>query len=275
MKQTLVFVLLSILLFSCRTAVQVLDMQPTSSTIKDNQTHYVFDNDTVRIAYHFWGDRGSFWFEIQNKLSVPIYIDWKKSNVVINNIPYPFWDDNKQVNTLSVGKGYGASALRSDGVTISANVGGSLSTSVITAKERITFLSPNAIIFSRQQRIAQEYFILAKDAKRTEEQNDAKPKKTTVVYSQTFSDNTPIHLTNFITLSLSEDFKDEIFVSNSFVASMIKEMDKKHFFGKPTSSEEVLSATYYTYEPKTQSEKRFYIVVPQDYDHKSYWKLKN
>jgi len=267
------FLCLITLLFSCRTAVQVVDMQPTSPTIKDNQTHYVFDNDTVRIAYHFWGDRGEFWFEIQNKLNVPIYIDWKKSNLVNNNTPYPYWDDNKQVNTLSVGKGYGASALRTDGVTVSASVGGSLSTSVITAKERITFLSPNAIIFSKQQRIAQEYFILAKDAKRTEVSNDAKPKKTTVVYSQNFTDdNTPIRLTNFITLSLSEDFKNEIFVSHSFVASAIREMETWHFWGKPISYDERLGTQY---EPKTQSEKRFYIEVPKDYDHKSYWKLKN
>ncbi len=266
------FLCLITLLFSCRTAVQVVDIQPASPAIKDNQTHYVFDNDTVRIAYHFWGDKGQFWFEIQNKLSVPIYIDWKKSNLVNNNIPYPFWDDNKQVSTLSVGKGYGASALRSDGVTVSASVGGSLSTSIITAKERITFLSPDAIIFSRQQRIAQEYFILAKDAKRVEVPYDANPKKNTVVYSQTFADNTPIQLTNFITLSLSEDFKDEVFVSNAFVVSMIQEMDTKHFMGKPISYDDNFNPSY---EPKTQSEKRFYIVVPKDYDHKSYWKLKN
>jgi hypothetical protein len=269
----IVLLCLIILLFSCRTAVQVVDMQPTSPTIKDNQTHYVFDNDTVRIAYHFWGDKGQFWFEIQNKLSVPIYIDWKKSNLLNNNIPYPYWDDNKQVNTLSVGKGYGASVIRSDGVAVSASVGGAVSSSVITAKERITFLSPGSIVSSRWQRVTREYFILAKDAKHTEVPNDAKPSKTTVVYSQPFADdNTPIRLTNFITLSFSEDFKDEIFVSNSFFASMIREMDAKHFWGKPINLDE---NSYFVYDPSSLSEKRFYIEVPQDYDYKSYWKLKN
>ncbi len=247
-------------------------MQPTSPNIKDNQTHYVFDNDTIRIAYHFWGDRGTFWFEIQNKLNVPVYIDWKRSNLVNNNIPNPYWDDNKQVSTVSLGKSYGAAVLGSNCVAISAAVGGSVSNSVITSKERISFLSPKAIMYSPQFRIADKYFVLSKDAVRTEVVNDGKPKKMTPVFTQRLAENTPIEITNFLTLSLTESFDKEIFVSNSFIASEISEMDTEHFMGKAIAYDDNFNPSY---EPKTQSEKRFYIVVPKDYDHRSYWKLKN
>jgi hypothetical protein len=147
----------------------VVDIRPISNEIIDNDSHYVFDNDTVKIACHFWGDNGSFWFEIQNKLEVPIYLDWKRSNLINNNIPYPYWDDNKEVNTLALGKGYGASAMGSDGVVLSAFAGGTASKSIITTKERITFLSPKAIAYSKRYRIANEYFILARNAKVREE----------------------------------------------------------------------------------------------------------
>jgi len=264
--------IISVLFFGCRTAVQVVDMQPTSPNIKDNQTHYVFDNDTIRIAYHFWGDRGTFWFEIQNKLNVPIYIDWKRSNLVNNNIPNAYWDDNKQVSTVSLGKSYGAAVLGSNGVAVSAAVGGSVSNSIVTSKERISFLSPKAITYSPQFRIADQYYVLSKDAVRTDEANDAKPVKMTPVFTQRLAENTPIELTNFLTLSLTESFDKEIFVSNSFIASEVREMETSHFNGKPVGQDYNFGSLY---EPPSASEKRFFLVVPKDYNHRTYWKLKN
>jgi len=264
----IIFLCFVTLLFSCRTAVQVVDMQPTSPNIKDNQTHYVFDNDTIRIAYHFWGDRGTFWFEIQNKLNVPIYIDWKRSNLVNNNIPNAYWDDNKQVSTVSRGMSYGAAVLGSFGVAASSSV----SNSVITSKERISFLSPEAITYSPQFRLADKYYVLSKDAVRTDVANDRKPKKMTPVFTQRLTENIPIEITNFLTLSLTESFDKEIFVSNSFIASEIREMETSHFNGKALNYD---NNNVLVYDPSSFSEKRFYIVVPKDYDHRTYWKLKN
>ncbi|MCF8465157.1 MAG: hypothetical protein K9G41_09965, partial [Flavobacteriales bacterium] len=93
--------------------VQLCLLQPTSPQITEGKNQYVFDNDTVRIVYSFWAKHGQFGFSIENKLSTPIYVDWKKSNLVYNNAPNVYWTDETVVKTNSVtsGVGYRASIV--------------------------------------------------------------------------------------------------------------------------------------------------------------------
>jgi hypothetical protein len=88
------------------------------------------------------------------------------------------------------------------------------------------------------------------------------------VYYQDFTDNTPIQFTNFLSLSPTEKFEDELFISNSFEVSRISELNLNHFLGKQIGEDEYSRPIYQT---KLTSEKRFYIKLPEEYDYKSYW----
>lgn len=272
LQKTIGVFLLSVMMFGCQSYVQVVDMTPIDSSMVDNGDTYGFDNDSVRLTYHFWGESGVYWFEILNELDVPIYIDWKRSNLINNNIPVPYWDSNINTESVAVGTRYGEAVLHSNGAVHSAQGSVVVSNSVTSAEERITFLPPKAVAFSKKYKLVSEsYYVLPKDAEAVEETHDAKPSNTTIVYSQLLADNSPINITNFLTYSLSKGFDEDIFVSNSFEASRIREMELEHFSGKFIKYDGDVPI----YHPKLSSPKRLFILLPKDHNHRSYWKLKN
>ena len=58
------------------------ETKPLSSTSNKDNT---FENDTLKIIYSFWSEGGVFSFSVYNKLSIPLYIDWKKSSFIKNS----------------------------------------------------------------------------------------------------------------------------------------------------------------------------------------------
>lgn len=50
--------------------------------MKDNNT---FEDSTFKITYNFWSNGGVLRFDIYNKLNVPVYIDWSRSNFILND----------------------------------------------------------------------------------------------------------------------------------------------------------------------------------------------
>lgn len=63
---------------------------------KNDNQEFIKDNDTVTIKYTFKGENLPVTLTIYNKLNQPMYIDWDRSVVIINNIQVdgPFYHDN-------------------------------------------------------------------------------------------------------------------------------------------------------------------------------------
>lgn len=63
---------------------------------KNDKQEFIKDNDTVTIKYTFKGENLPVTLTIYNKLNQPMYIDWDRSVVVINNIQVdsPYYQDN-------------------------------------------------------------------------------------------------------------------------------------------------------------------------------------
>ncbi|HEX3010094.1 MAG TPA: hypothetical protein VHO90_21005, partial [Bacteroidales bacterium] len=64
-----------------------------SNLSKNDQKEFFHENDTCLVKYSFEGQNCPLRIEVYNKLSVPIYVDWKKSAVIINNQKYSLWED--------------------------------------------------------------------------------------------------------------------------------------------------------------------------------------
>ena len=59
---------------------------------KANDGQLVIETDTLSIAYCFYGENAPITISIFNKISRPLFIDWSKSAIVINNIATPYKD---------------------------------------------------------------------------------------------------------------------------------------------------------------------------------------
>jgi hypothetical protein len=75
--------LASCFLVSC-TAYQVMTV--SSREVKQNQANeFVVENDSLELSYNFNGKDGPVKIMIRNKLQQPIYVDWKRSALIIND----------------------------------------------------------------------------------------------------------------------------------------------------------------------------------------------
>ena len=63
--------------------------------VNNTESEYVYENDTVKIAYDFWDNHGKMSFSIYNKLNIPIFVDWKNSALIINDNKYAYWEEKE------------------------------------------------------------------------------------------------------------------------------------------------------------------------------------
>src|SRR5690554_6931785 len=127
-------------LVGCRSFVQVFETKAANLETVDET--YVFESDSLKITYNLWKEKGLMKFEIYNKLNVPLYIDWRKSSYIDNDVKLNYWEDVERTNSLYLGYYYESAFLgrRSAGV----------SNATKTKDERITFIPPKAK-YSRSQ----------------------------------------------------------------------------------------------------------------------------
>lgn len=249
--------------------IQIATLRPTGKNITESKDNYVFENDTVKIVYSFWSNGGKFEFTIENKLKTPIYIDWKKSNLVYNDSPNVYWTDETKINSKTVT--HGVSVRGSYGISAGSAV--TNEEAVIRPKERITFLPPASRISRNEYAIENaKYYMLDPNIGGESVKHAADDKKKTVIYEQSFTkENTPIRLRNFLTLSSKESFESEWFIENSFYLHQVSEMELTHFRGKCTGED----SNGQPICPKLlKTNKRYYLSVPKGWDFVKRKKMK-
>lgn len=57
----------------------------SSDMSMNGKQEFVYENDSIRLIYNFNGRNAPINITIQNKLPVPVYIDWQKSALIIND----------------------------------------------------------------------------------------------------------------------------------------------------------------------------------------------
>lgn len=131
----------------CKSYVQVFN---TNSSIKTNDKgFYIYENDSLKITYSFWKEKGLMTFSIFNKLDEPLYIDWKKSSYIDNSVKLNYWvDEEKSKALISYGSYFYDGPLLKPGYTISSTDGASFSS--IVKVERITFIPPKSNYYRSQ-----------------------------------------------------------------------------------------------------------------------------
>jgi hypothetical protein len=232
-KITIVLALFALLTSCSKQFIQIFDAGSTNAQAKDGS--FVFENDTVKITYSFWANKGLVTFSVYNKLSKPIYIDWKSSSFIYNDHKLNYWiDENQKVGVSSMN----SNSYSFDGplnkIRTTMNEGVPQYSSSLLTQERVTFIPPMSY-YDRTQFYLLPVSMCELDTNCTASvvpRND-KPKKNTTVYSYDYtSGNSPLHFRNYLAFSTSPESQQYFFVDNGFYLSSIKEMDVRHYRGK-------------------------------------------
>lgn len=228
MKNFLYFAWLILLIVGCTSYTQVFETKTTNTQLEDG--FYVYETDTIKITYNFWANKGLFSFAIYNKLSKPIYVDWKKSAYIDNSVKLNYWVDAETTNAQTY---YGNYLYNGPAKGVDFIVSESIATSSSTSvkMERITFIPPKSnYIRSQFYILPAEYFRLPFDTKFSLVPKNDDINEMTKVYEKSYSyEDSPLIFRNFIAFSDTEDFEQEYYADNEFYISNIKEMEDEHF----------------------------------------------
>lgn len=95
MKPILPAFVLLLMLSSC-SSYQYITLN-AEKTSKDNNRNVIWDNDSLHIIYHF-SRPAKFDISIHNKTAAPMYVDWKKSAIIVAERSVSLYDTEVNVS---------------------------------------------------------------------------------------------------------------------------------------------------------------------------------
>ena len=221
------------------------------SPVKEDNGHFVFENDTVRVDYVFWEERGILAYKVANKLGVPIYIDWSRSAFIKNDEKFDYWIDEEKTKAVAYYQGYDVSASFwhnvysnfQNGHTVNYGIpyvlglseSETLSASTTTKPERIAFIPPHSFIVPSGRTF--HLFSVSGTKLRTDREyievtvynEDNKPVKVKRYYAEYSPNESILKFRNFLMMSTKKDFSTEFYIDNAFYVSNIYEMEAAAF----------------------------------------------
>lgn len=224
MRKTVFLSLIAILLLpACafHSYLQVYETKPTQP-IHLAGNDYVFENDTLRISYNFWGEGGFLNFTVYNKLNTPLYIDWKKSSFIRNGKTVEYWPDNHQFFVVGA-----SNAVSNDSVAKRIF-------SVRPDKEQITRIEPKQTFTpAYKQPLYTTRGTLLNTNRNYQvvygKDHNGEEVKSKLYMAEYDSSNNVFNFRNVLAMSTSPKFEGKFYADNGFYVSKIYEMDKTAF----------------------------------------------
>lgn len=185
-----------------------------SNLNQNEKKEFYYENDTLLIKYSFNGRDCPLNIYVFNKLSVPLYANWKKSAVIIDNNKISLWEDRSSIEGTVSG-----TSIRWNNIA-STSTGDF--TGTVYRKEPVSFIPPqsymqNIPLYVHTKSIA----ILPSDSfSKVKLVTNAGIAKDFKRYNYT-SQTTPFNFRCFLSFSTKEDFSTEFYTDNSFWTSSI------------------------------------------------------
>ncbi len=194
-------------------------IETESKDLKVEKDIITYENEDLIITYNFWGNRGNGSFIIYNKTKKDIFIDLKRSHLILNGFAYTYYQNrvftSPKISFFSPASDDEISeqrAIKLPGVTPKSVPEQAVDITTFQ-EERIICIPPKS---------AQEIFgfDLIKDIYR-----DCSllrfPKSKEIVSSEFTLENSPIKFENYITYDYSEEFNSVRVVRNMFWANKV------------------------------------------------------
>lgn len=184
----------------------------TLNTIDENlekrdNGDFVYENDSLWITHSFKGEDAPIQISVFNKLNVPLYVDWSRSALIINDIAYSY-DTGETFHYEDVFFGDTHHTTKSTRITKNS-------------PNQISFIPPKAMITHQSIRIAAQFDEISKkeykDGKMATKDEDAvKIKRITYDY-----DDSPLHFDSYVTVYTKPE-EESVITSNFYVTNLIK-----------------------------------------------------
>lgn len=233
MKIKFLILFIALSLCSCGASyVQVFETTTDNINLV-HEANYIFENDSVRITYNFWEDKGIMSFVVFNKLKKPLYIDWKKSSYISNTVKINYWEDITTTKGIEARQTVIYNRKYNNGFNIknyyTSNSIGVIS-SVSAKPEKITFIPPNSNYIRTQFKLLPINELKIKNYEIIQVPNLIKADKLENAYEKKISKNeSPLIFRNFITLSYNENFSTEFYIDNEFYVAKVTKIRSNRF----------------------------------------------
>ena len=222
MKRILLIIIPLCLLSAC-SVVQILFVSPNSNGIHQENKQFVFENDTLKIIYSFWEQQGVMSFVIENKLEIPIYIDWKKSSFISLKTKLDYYSETEitKSSNASASAAFIFNSYYDWGKWYPGVLGLSESVAIKYKQERITFIPPHAITERSTYRILPGQFVNMDNAIKGKSNSEGKELIST-------PETAFITFRNFLTYSTKESFETERYINNEFYVRKVLQTTGNH-----------------------------------------------
>lgn len=245
-------VLLIVLPFRSWSQAQIFQLRSDNLKLKGDNFH--FENDSIAITFAFWAEKGAFNFRIQNKLSVPIYVDWFKTTLLAGAHKLDYYTSDTSadfkafeykgpIDDMWFGTAYGTENFPPR----------------IRNNDRKTFLPPKAAYYSFNRRVYHilpiDYFSIPERCDRSYEQpNSGRGKPVLVLSKQWSKRESPLWVRFYLTLCHDENLQECKSYDFEFFLTQFYECPQEHFRGRSTGDG-------FAYPYRRQDS--FYILFPE------------
>ncbi|AHM63358.1 hypothetical protein D770_25565 [Flammeovirgaceae bacterium 311] len=188
----------------------------------ENQEFYL-ENDSLIIKYSFYGDGGPVHISIYNKMEVPLYVDWKRSALVLNDQSHTYWQNKSSLEATEQGHQVSLTPMiTSSSATISGEIRGD---------EATAFIAPMAYSQADMLRINLPFL----DFETTEKEHRVKVNtkeglRAATRYQYAFEDS-PLKFRSYLTISTDPTFTQaSTYESTFWVADLVQTKAKPEDF---------------------------------------------
>lgn len=181
----------SLFVTSCSSTYFYTTLNSTSPELeKVDNGDFLFQNDSLWIAHCFKGEDAPIQITVFNKLDVPLYVDWNRSSLILNDVAYTYNTGKASSNTY-VERGY-------DYVH---------ETTVNSTQfpKHVTFVPPKTMVTHHPLRIAAQFDEISK---KNYEKGKLGTKDGQTVNIKRINydyDSSPLHFTSYITVYYEPD----------------------------------------------------------------------
>jgi len=181
--------------------------------IKNDRHEFVMENDSLRLIYNFSGKSGPIQITIQNKMGVPVYIDWQRSAMVVNDKIKPYMQAEMKIKGRFESTSYQTGRYGANNGELQA---------IVVHQSTTDFIPPGAVINKRPMYVSGFNGRIPDTAFHTFKFTVAKG-TTVKVKKATFTEVTsPLRFRSYITYMIGEPgSKSFAFESNFFVSEIM------------------------------------------------------
>ncbi len=182
----------------------------TSNMPQNDKFEFLTENDSVNIIYSFYGQNGPIHIELFNKLDKPLYIDWRKSALIVDGQSTSFWKDEAIISGSSTE--YKIIPENSI-VSSTSNMEGT-----IVKKDQVTFIPPHSNISVNSYVLRSKFFNTP--VQRSERVGIYTTEGKVNARKFSFSkEDSPLSFRIFLSISDDDSFKNPIQFDNTFWVS--------------------------------------------------------